>query len=68
MLKRLIKTQQSFQQGGFIPTEGIYHLHAGETVIPASQQGLETNLVVNITTEDGEVTSQQTNQEIRTTT
>ncbi|KKL90757.1 hypothetical protein LCGC14_1901460, partial [marine sediment metagenome] len=31
------KVKGSRQTGGFIPTEGLYRLHAGETVVPANQ-------------------------------
>jgi len=39
----------SYETGGYISKEGLYHLHAGETVVPAHQQGNTNNFTPSIT-------------------
>lgn len=45
----------SFQMGGFIPKEGIYHLHRGEFIVPAdeSHQTINSSPTINIYTSGG---------------
>ena len=40
----------SYQFGGFVPSEGIYHLHAGERVVPNNYAGNWGNISVSVST------------------
>ncbi len=46
------KVKGKKQFGGFIPQEGLYHLHAGETVVPANQT-ISSSPTINIFTSGG---------------
>lgn len=40
---------QGLQTGGFVKKEGLFYLHAGETVIPANVSPVSNNVTINIT-------------------